>query len=67
MTTYCVLSADHLYICHSDLKVCKLDSCSRSLLTLTAIDGVVDVTASVNLVVNPIKRFSDTAFGTEIK
>ena len=48
------LSADHLYICHNYLEVCKLNDCTESLLVLSKIS---DSSARVNLVVNPIKRF----------
>jgi len=50
------MGADYLYICHNTLEVCKLNSCSETLLVLTDISGTVRSSYSLDLVVNPIKR-----------
>jgi len=57
-----LLSADHLYLCHNFLEVCKLNSCAESLLVLTEVDEGIGTSSTLSLVVNPIKRFADAAF-----
>jgi len=58
---WCVFSADYLYICHDHLEVCKLQSCSESLLVLAKLEEDLSTLATLNLVVNPVKRFVGSA------